>query len=623
MRHVRLVLGLSLIVASISACATRGFNINSDGKEAPTGMSNIGQFSLAEMKFDAMPLSARLSKTPWAGTYWPTAQGGIGVRWQTFRDQSMDFKKAIYAFHSPAQLRSMSTEQIAKLSAAEKYDLWNDRFDFNSSNSLANRERQNMLMEARRSKELFGAKEESVPFWAGICNGWTLSSIKEPQPTKTVTVKNNSGQTITFYPDDIKALVSQIYNDFQFQRKTNIKEVRNGREVLVKGFSLSMGAICLPEPNKADGTNPNRFESAAEGGHLILRKDDKDRPIALECRDVNPKSFHFALGQYIAKDKPFIFDREGRDQIWNQPVVGYDMKRGTPRIKEASYRNAAAGTTHLVDVDVKLLWTIESSPQLPAKTNTAEFIQSLNYHYTLELDASGKVLGGEWKPDSNIPDFLWIPQFEMDDSLFDSGYLMSYGKVSQLIKMGAGSQGSSSDNAPVIPVQNPPTLPPVVEQPAPTPTPPPAPPFITVTSPSASVFNLTAASNVSTGMKVHTDSGTVITRLGAKMGGSNMIRTQNISFNNTSGSFIKFRSTKTATVIVAVDKRATNDSWLTSIGFSRSSDAGFDVATNFVPASPYLIYTKSIAAGAEVDLPGQFVNGETGAARNYVVFVRD
>lgn len=623
MRHVRFVLGLSLIVASFSACATRAFNTDSQGKEAPTGMSNLVQFNLTEMKFDAMPLSARLSKTPWAGSYWPTAQGGISVRWQTFRDSSMDFRRAIYKFNTPAELRSMSTAKIAALSPAEKYDLWNDRFDFNAPTSLANRERQNMLMEAQRSKKLSASSVESVPFWAGICNGWALSAIKEPQPTKTITVKNSNGQTITFYPDDIKALVSQIYNDFQFQRKTNITEIRNGQEVLVQGFSLSLGKICLPEPKKPGQANPNRFLPASQGGHLVLKKDDKGRPIALECRDVNPKSFHFALGQYIAKDKPFIFDREGRDQIWNQPVVGYDMKRGTPRLKDASYLHAAAGTTHLVDVDVKLLWTIESNPQNPARTNTQDFIKSLDYHYTLELDAGGNVLGGEWKPNSNIPDFLWIPQFVMDDSLFDSGYQMSYGKVSQLIKMGSDSPEASSDNAPVIPVQNPPSSPPVVLQPAPDPALPPAPPFITVTSPSASVFNLTAASGVSTGMKVHTDSGTVITRLGAKLDGANMIRTQNISFNNTSNSFVKFRSSKAATVVVAIDKRATNDDWLTSIGFSKSSDAGFEVATNFVPASPYLIYTKSIAADEEMDIPGQFIKGETGAGRNYVVFVRD
>jgi hypothetical protein len=158
------------------------------------------------------------------------------------------------------------------------------------------------------------------------------------------------------------------------------------------------------------------------------------------CRDVNPMSFHVALARYVAKDKPFVFDVEPAEETWNQPVYGYELTLTNKRAKPASYRNAAPGTTQIVDAKVTLQYIKEARPSKVGLTpeEMKNYIASEEYRYTLELDDAGMLLGGEWKKDSAIPDFLWRPDELPTDALLQAqtpGYPLSYEQLKDLVTL--------------------------------------------------------------------------------------------------------------------------------------------------------------------------------------------
>lgn len=372
-------------------------------KEAPTGDNELHWWGLETMRYDDLPAAATLSHVPWAGDYWATMHGGISFRWQEpFDADSEDYKDFIYAIPTAAKLAQMTTAQLNKLSPAEKYDVWQGRTDLKDPNSATGRQRQFMLNSAKWNKDNLG--EDSIPSWTGICNGWSLAAINEPYPKQAVTQTLADGRKITFYPDDINALASQIY--FDYQPAINVAR---------------LGAMC-------DEAEPATNASGRVKSPL--------------CRDVNPMSFHIALARYLAKDRPFVFDVEPAEETWNQPIYGYELELKNKRPITESYHNEADGTTQLVDAHVTIQYVKEARPLKAGRTpaQLKEYLTTEEYRYTLEMDDAGTLLGGEWKKDSAIPDFLWRPEVLPTDDLLrqlDPSYPLSYAKVKELITIGA------------------------------------------------------------------------------------------------------------------------------------------------------------------------------------------
>jgi hypothetical protein len=366
----------------------------------PVGDSSLHWWGLYPVKYDSSPTSYTLANVPWPGDYWATAKGGISYRWQEPIDE-WDYRKFLFKIPSATDLSAMDDKAIAKLSPAEKYDLWVGRTDLESSNSVTGRQRNFMLAAAKYNKETYNI--DQIPGWTGICNGWSLAAINEPQPRNPVMIKIASGKTITFYPGDIKALISQIY--FDYQPLINVAR---------------LGSMCTkPRPASDDGEH---------------RKD-------ASCRDVHPMSFHVALALKLAKGQSFVFDVEPFDQVWNQPAYGYDMKFTNFRPLMSSYQGAAVGTKNLVDVAVDLRYIREASPEKSALTGEAikNATKTVRYEYTLELDAEGYVVGGDWKESSRIPDFLWRPDELPNDQTLARipQYPLSYKMVKELVTKSA------------------------------------------------------------------------------------------------------------------------------------------------------------------------------------------
>lgn len=135
-------------------------------------------------QFDRLPKQGQLQKRPWSDSYWPDNQFGIAARWNNSDPQP-------FAYISPTQdqVDEMSLAQIAQLSPAEKYDIYQGRFDYPT-------------VAAVRSHT-----SPSDLDWEGICHGWAPIALifDEPRP---VVVEGASGHKIPFGSSDVKALLS-------------------------------------------------------------------------------------------------------------------------------------------------------------------------------------------------------------------------------------------------------------------------------------------------------------------------------------------------------------------------------------------------------------------------------
>ncbi len=205
--------------------------------------------------------------------------------------------------------------------------------------------------------------------WYGLCHGWAAAALnfKEPKP---VVVESAAGVRVPFGSSDIKALL--IYA--QASRISDSRIV--GR----------------------------RCNSNTGGGN--------------ECQDINAGSFHIILANQIALLKAgFIVEVSRTSQIWNHPVFGFASEKvgETDQI----YASAAPDTVKIVQVKTILRYIAEKGPSweplpfldFPDQERMAEF------DYTLELNAEGEILGGEWISTEH-PDFVWTQAAPQLDGYF-------------------------------------------------------------------------------------------------------------------------------------------------------------------------------------------------------------
>jgi hypothetical protein len=190
--------------------------------------------------------------------------------------------------------------------------------------------------------------------WEGYCSGFTASTIRHPEPVKSVDASRVGGAPgVVFQPSDIKALLSSIYN-----RTTDDSY------------------IFVAPPSAKDG-GPNMG------------------------------TFHLALANYIGQaGHPIGIDRTKGEAAWNNPIYAYEV---------TSVGDAGDGDhIHYKTVETTVTFSFygsDSATQTDHETgevrgNTKE---TMNLRYTLALDDAGKVIGGTALSDSGY--FLWIPLY--------------------------------------------------------------------------------------------------------------------------------------------------------------------------------------------------------------------
>lgn len=306
----------------------------------------------------------------WSGSYWPHYQGALGVRyrdpsfialmkdksqWDKFKE--LTEKKPVYTYSGRENL----------LSPAEKYDL----VVGDSAMGLTK-----YSWEIGQKAEKLG----KVPTWRGICDGWSSAAQMMPRPTKSVVLKTPSGIPVTFFPEDIKALGSQLYARAQ----DNV---------------IFLGKRCYPVVGVLTGA----------------------------CGEYNSGAFHKAIANRVgALKKAFNADISTSSEVWNYPVKSYKFTyynvfteeessdfRKVYEVFEKKHRFKKSGrrdekTYAIVGVKAEVSFADMRDANLlevDGKESDKDLVKT--YYYDLELDRGFNILGGEWV--GNGPDFIWAP----------------------------------------------------------------------------------------------------------------------------------------------------------------------------------------------------------------------
>jgi hypothetical protein len=251
-----------------------------------------------------------------------------------------------FTYESPTReaLLTMSLEEKAQLSPAEKFDILKGDYSY----SLVRSER----MRTSPTK----------PSWEGLCHGWAAASMLYDEPAPA-TVTNADGIEIPFGSADIKGLITYY-----------------------------QGQVARPQ-------------SQFLGLRCNVAIDDYNDPRAREddCKGVNAGAFHVVLANQIGlRNEGFVVDVTRDLEVWNHPVSGFQSLISP---KADISPTAAPGTVREVMVETTMYYVVESMPQW-SKLNAADYTSERTYVYTLEIDASGAIIGGEWLQEDR-PDFMW------------------------------------------------------------------------------------------------------------------------------------------------------------------------------------------------------------------------
>ncbi len=284
------------------------------------------------MDYASMAKSGRAERTPWSGDYWAKNKGGIAHRWQTGER----------AGDSPdlESLRQMSPEGIALLSPAEKYDLFvgDYRYPLTDSMKISN--------------------TEGTASWQGYCHGWAQAAIHFPEP-RPVVMTNPDGIQVPFSSSDIKALLTWHQGEAVTSRASQEQFPENS-------------------PQRSMGFNHSGRDPRDTGSY-----------------DVNPGAFHAVMAQKLGEEgQAFGIDMDSSTEKWNQPAYAFESRE---RLRRAPDRHASSDAVEEVVVETDLTYTLEIAPQHESTEDKGNHhARTDRYLYSIELDADGQIVGGQW-----------------------------------------------------------------------------------------------------------------------------------------------------------------------------------------------------------------------------------
>jgi hypothetical protein len=342
---------------------------------------------------DSMGLSTAKTETqPWTSSYWPDAIGGIAARYQKTLPIlsrlgivfNFDFNKSHWSKNNEKMKKKvlkMSEEEIARnLSPAEKYDLLMGDLNFTLTNNIIGDIQYRYHHKPSPTTGLWVA-QKGMAAWVGICDGWTTASLHTPRPSRTIRVLGGTGQIVTFYPDDIKALAAHLFA--RTNQWLNIERVGNR---------------CR-----------DRKPKVGEDGQALKE----------ECGDINAGLWHATVMNRIGIDRRgFVIDVDNNTAVNNHPVFGYQVRYFNPEtkvygpldmsvVKAKNNPNPLVSKVVGVEMTVNMLnYAMPTGKETDSEEDDKDQKTAL-YVYDLELDEQGEIIGGTFY-NHNEPDMLWM-----------------------------------------------------------------------------------------------------------------------------------------------------------------------------------------------------------------------
>lgn len=357
----------TLLVASVPPAFAELY----DGSNNPSNFSRLMGTSLV-IDFAGLPRTGKVSddRTGWSETYWPSNKGGIAYRWN--HPDPQPFK---YRLYTQQELLKMAPPEMAQLSPAELYDIANDDYNYTLT---------------RKAFNLYSLRDL---WWEGICHGWSQAATHYPEPAPVMIV-NKAGIRVTLGSSDVKALLSmhEAYN--------------------YKGEAFGfIGKRCrINGKVPGEGDDRDRFRDPPA---------DADANSS-ECKDVNAGAFHVVLANMIGiLGKGFVADIDRYNDVWNQPIVGYSSQvvaeepvdgvqrsQGIERRLHIKTKFSYGEELKFYTPELAAAGNLNFVSKLPVTNTPHQKVLSRDYEYIIEMNGSGKIIGGEWISQTR-PDFMW------------------------------------------------------------------------------------------------------------------------------------------------------------------------------------------------------------------------
>lgn len=350
-----------------------------DRAESLIDKSNL-QKNIIEMDSNKLRY-AELETRPWSADYWPIYKGVLGARvfdskFPYVKDWARLFEY-IKTFPFFEIFKSGDGDRIQQLSVSEKYDLL--------VGDLQGTLTKNMWGQGQEYYEAYG----KVETWMGICHGWAAAAVIVPRPQHSVYLTAFDGKTqLKFNPSEIKGLISYLWSNTPYE-------------------SRFIGGRC---------------------NYQEVKRDSLGRPLAKECFDTNPATWHLVVVNLIGLyGKSFVMDATADYEVWNQPVLGYSVEYFNPQtlkpveklqdaiVEKANFKNdkfaeyRSSKAKKFIGVEMAVRYVFEAAAEdIDRDDPSFDNINVARYIYDLELDEDGNIVGGEWYQKEH-PDFLWTP----------------------------------------------------------------------------------------------------------------------------------------------------------------------------------------------------------------------
>lgn len=322
----------------------------------------------------------------WSYHSFPTYKGSLAYRYlDPFFEKNESWEEMFQYYEKNLPQYLIDNNKSKYLSPIEKFEYLIGNSNFKLTNDQW-AEGQKYLLE-----------HGAIPDWFGLCNGTAPASINNVRPINAIFLKSFDDKSeIIFYPSDLKALIAFAW-------------AANG------GASEIMGSRCesVINPELRPGMN---------------------------CLDTNPGAFHLATLNLIGlNSQSFIIDSASGNEVWNRSITSYKYKYFRPgtrhltdNIKYAilpinEYKNdpyaayRTPGTSQIVGVHMESTYLIGTKPSSHLiDSKELDLYEKANYRYDLEIDQTGKIIGGEWYEIIH-PDFVWVvaknyfPKTSFDD----------------------------------------------------------------------------------------------------------------------------------------------------------------------------------------------------------------
>lgn len=439
--------------------------------------------------FASLPTTGAAKKTPWTGSYWPTHEDSINVRWAGAASKSAARKYELAFAKAGVEDAVSGYSGIDSLGGAAC-----------TSNAQCPADKGSVCAKRVGSQE--GTCSET---WFGICHAWSPAAILEDEPKQAVTFNG-----VEFKVNDLKALMSLAYTadlDVKFMSlrcddaassgdltgKANCKDTNAGSFHVVvanllgvqgkafvedrtydyqvwnqpvRSFKVTKNAALTPaQANQLLGAG-KVVSSTARAGTVVAGAWTQVHDLAVKPgQTLRVKMtgtgdadlyvrWNAAPTASAYTCRPYL---EGSDELC-EIVVPADGKTAYIAVNGYAASTKYTITTTLLDqapaayafnpaavslrqIQTELRWIGESAATTDGNLSATidQYTQKDVYDYVLELDAAGKIVGGEWIGASrtNHPDFLWLPTLKRQGVVAG---VISYADVRKLFDLANGAK---------------------------------------------------------------------------------------------------------------------------------------------------------------------------------------